>query len=191
MGEADIKRVKSSISGLEKQLTKLETELAALKKKSAAARLALAWERVYLRKAEENSANADARQAAEKEDADDVAQRLNGMVKEKQANIKDLNDTITELKQLEMDVAGLRAEIDKYSTLLESVPDPGKGWTPGAVSRKQVSKQVSKRRRTEAVEVIEEEEEVTKSTKKGRTTTTTTKSSSKKSVTKSSKRSRN
>merc|ERR1712072_692181 len=186
--EADIKRVKSAISALEKQLAKLESELAALKKKSAAARLDLAWERVMLQKAIENCANADARQAAEKEDADYAAQRLSGVIKEKQVNIKDLNDAIAELKQLEMDVAGLRAEIDKYSVLLESVPDPAKGWTPGAVT----GKQVSKRRRTETTEVVEEEEErTTKSTKKGRTTVSTTKSSSKKSVTKSSKRSRN
>merc|ERR1712046_468745 len=69
-------------------------------------------------KAEENLKNAGVRKAAEEDEAADAAGRLSAMIDEKKGNIKDLNDSIAELKQLEMDVAGLRAEIDKYSKLL-------------------------------------------------------------------------
>merc|ERR1711865_354757 len=44
--EQDIKRTNSQIAQLLKQIEKLELELAELKKKSAEARLALAWEQV-------------------------------------------------------------------------------------------------------------------------------------------------
>merc|ERR1712086_564585 len=136
--EQDIKRTNSQIAQLLKQIEKLELELAELKKKSAEARLALAWEQVLLQKALENVKNADARKVAEEEDAADGAGKLSTVIEE--INIKDLNDSIAELKQLEMDVAGLRAEIDKYTKLLESVPDPTKGsGTPKG----------GKRRRTE------------------------------------------
>merc|ERR1712195_352049 len=118
--EQDIKRTNSQIAQLLKQIEKLELELAELKKKSAEARLALAWEQVLLQKALENVKNADARKVAEEEDAADGAGKLSTVIEEKKINIKDLNDSIAELKQLEMDVAGLRAEIDKYTKLLES-----------------------------------------------------------------------
>ena len=144
--EQDIKRTNSQIAQLLKQIEKLELELAELKKKSAEARLALAWEQVLLQKALENVKNADARKVAEEEDAADGAGKLSTVIEEKKINIKDLNDSIAELKQLEMDVAGLRAEIDKYTKLLESVPDPTKGsGTPKG----------GKRRRTEGTVEVE------------------------------------
>merc|ERR1712086_675790 len=105
--EQDIKRTNSQIAQLLKQIEKLELELAELKKKSAEARLALAWEQVLLQKALENVKNADARKVAEEEDAADGAGKLSTVIEEKKINIKDLNDSIAELKQLEMDVAGL------------------------------------------------------------------------------------
>merc|ERR1712195_57675 len=182
--EEDIKRMNQSISSLQKQMDKLETELASLKKRSAEARLALAWEQVFLQKALENITNAEARKVAEEEEAADTAEGFSGVLSEKKVAIKDLNDSIAELKQLEMDVAGLRAEIDKYSKLLELVPDP----TKGAVMSSGGNKPAAKRRRTTettAVEVHVEEVNVSaKSAKKAKTTTiTTTKSSAKRSST--------
>jgi len=169
--EQDIKRINSQIAQLMKQIEKLQGELAELKMKSAEARLALAWEQVLLQKALENVKNAEARKVAEEEDAADGAGRLSVVIDEKKANIKDLNDSIAELKQLEMDVAGLRAEIDKYTKLLEMVPDPTKGSTP---------KGGGKRRRTEGTEVeavatvtVESGGGSSKVTKRSKTTTTT------------------
>jgi len=182
--EEDIKRVNKSISSLQSQMDKLEIELAALKKRSAEARLALAWEQVYLQKALENITNAEARKGAEEEEAADTAEGLSGVVSEKKVAIKDLNNSIAELKQLEMDVAGLRAEIDKYSKLLELVPDP----TKGAVMSSGGNKPAAKRRRTTETTSVEvhhvEEVTVAKSAKKAKTTTTTTtKASAKRSST--------
>lgn len=56
---------------------------------------------------------------------------------DRKANIKELNDEIAELRQLELDIAGLRAEIDKYSQLLDKVPNPGqRGTSPTPKSHK-------------------------------------------------------
>ena len=49
--------------------------------------------------------------------------------------------------QLELDIAGLRAEIDKYSLLLDIVPDPKKKSSPARTASP--STQGNKRRRTE------------------------------------------
>merc|ERR1712072_1441731 len=65
--QADIKRVQGEIGRLQKRIDKLQTELDNLKKLSAAARLDLAWERVYLQKALENLENAAARKGAEED----------------------------------------------------------------------------------------------------------------------------
>merc|ERR1712166_1286692 len=169
--EQDIKRTNSQIAQLLKQIEKLELELAELKKKSAEARLALAWEQVLLQKALENVKNADARKVAEEEDAADGAGKLSTVIEEKKINIKDLNDSIAELKQLEMDVAGLRAEIDKYTKLLESVPDPTKGsGTPKGGKRRRTEGTVE----VEATVTVESGGASSKTTKRTKTTTTTT-----------------
>merc|ERR1712086_54189 len=168
--EQDIKRTNSQIAQLLKQIEKLELELAELKKKSAEARLAPAWEQVLLQKALENVKNADARKVAE-EDAADGAGKLSTVIEEKKINIKDLNDSIAELKQLEMDVAGLRAEIDKYTKLLESVPDPTKGsGTPKGGKRRRTEGTVE----VEATVTVESGGASSKTTKRTKTTTTTT-----------------
>jgi len=164
--EADIRKLNGEIARLLKQIEKLEAELAELKKQSAEVRLALAWEQVLLKKAQENLANAGARKDAEEQDAADNAGRLSAVIDEKKGNIKDLQDSIAELKQLEMDVAGLRAEIDKYSKLLEQVPDPTKG-TPKLGTG-------AKKRRTETETTTEVTEVATKGSKRSKTTTTTT-----------------
>merc|ERR1711924_205798 len=126
-------------------------------------------EQVLLKKAEENLTNAGARKAAEEADAADAADRVNALINDKKGNIKDLNDSIAELKQLEMDVAGLRAEIDRYTKLLEAVPDPSKGFSLPTAAKK---------RRTETTTVVTETTtevsgSASMSGKRTKTTTTT------------------
>jgi len=98
-------------------------------------------------KALENIENADGRKGAEAGEAEDALDKLKAAVKERVGTIKQLNEEITELRQLELDIAGLRAEIDKYSLLLDIVPDPKKKSSPARTASP--STQGNKRRRTE------------------------------------------
>lgn len=145
--EAEAKRLRGANAQLEKAIQKLEEMLADLKEQVAEARLALAQEKVLYYKALENIENADGRKGAEAGEAEDALDKLKAAVKERVGTIKQLNEEITELRQLELDIAGLRAEIDKYSLLLDIVPDPKKKSSPARTASP--STQGNKRRRTE------------------------------------------
>jgi chromosome segregation ATPase len=134
--EAEAKRLATANAQLEKAISKLEDTLEDLKEQVAAARLELAQEKVLYYKALENIENADGRKDAENDELEDGLKKLKDAAKAREARVKELNDEIKELRQLELDIAGLRAEIDQYSNLLDDIPDPKKKSSPSVQSNK-------------------------------------------------------
>jgi len=164
--DAECKRMAAANTALEKSNAKLEDALEELKAKVAEARLALAQEKVLYYKALENISNCDDRMEAEENDLKEILDQLRLSIEGRAVLTKELNEEIAELRQLELDIAGLRAEINKYSDLLNYVPDP----------KKSTPKRDAKRRRTETT-VTTTTTGASSATKKTKVTKTTTKTS--------------
>jgi len=126
---AEIRRLEKGNSVLAADLEKLEAELARLKELVAAARLALAKQAVLYNKALENIQNCDDRAEAEDEELQDALNGLKAVVADKAGQIKDINDELQELRKMELDIAGMRAEIEEYRRLLDQLPDPSNPGT--------------------------------------------------------------